>query len=70
MMSVAQNILSNGKIICKQAQLIGKDVEGGGSLSNFKYYPTIFLERIRKTVKNVNNDGRPPGRGFNPGPCE
>jgi hypothetical protein len=33
-----------------------------------KYYPSIFLEGMRKTTKNTSQDSRCPGRDLKPGP--
>jgi hypothetical protein len=40
------------------------------SWTNLMYYPGIFLEELRNTTKNISQDNRSPGRGFNPGPPE
>jgi hypothetical protein len=37
---------------------------------NLSYYPSIFLEGLRKTTKNFSQDTRSPGRDLNPGPPE
>jgi len=31
-----------------------KDVEGSGSWSELRYYPDIWMERLRKTTQNVS----------------
>jgi hypothetical protein len=38
------------------------------SWPNLRYYPSIFLERLRKTAKGHSQDSRFPGRDMNPGP--
>jgi hypothetical protein len=40
------------------------------SWSNLRYYPRIWLDRTRKTIKNLSQDSRSPGRDLNPGPPE
>jgi hypothetical protein len=40
------------------------------SWPNLRYYPGIFLKRLRKTTKNFSQDSRSPGREMNPGPLE
>lgn len=37
---------------------------------NFRFYPGIFLERLRRTTKNFSRDSRFPGRRWNLGPSE
>jgi hypothetical protein len=33
-------------------------------------HPSIFLEGLRKTTKNLSHDSRSPGRDLNTGPPE
>jgi hypothetical protein len=40
------------------------------SWTNSRYYPGICLEGLRKTMKNLSQDSRSPGRDLNPGPLE
>jgi hypothetical protein len=40
------------------------------SCPNFKYYTGICLEGLTKTMKNLSQDSRSPGRDSNPGPPE
>jgi hypothetical protein len=35
-----------------------------------RYYPGIFLKRLRKITRNLCQDSRSPGRDLNPGPTE
>jgi hypothetical protein len=34
---------------------------------NLRYYPGICVEGLRKTMKNLSQDSRSPGRDLNPG---
>jgi hypothetical protein len=38
--------------------------------TDLRYYRGICLEELRKTTRNLSQDGRCLGRGFNPGPPE
>jgi hypothetical protein len=49
---------------------IGKDAEESGSGLILRHYPSICLEGLRKTTKNLSQDSRPPGRDLNPAPPE
>jgi hypothetical protein len=40
------------------------------SWSNFKLYPVIRLEGLRKSTKQLRQDSRSPAQEFNPGPPE
>jgi hypothetical protein len=40
------------------------------TVTYLRYCHGIFPERIRKTMKNLSQDSRSPGRDFNPGPPE
>jgi hypothetical protein len=40
------------------------------SWPNLRNYPSISLERLRKTTKTPSQDSRCPGRNFNLGPPE
>jgi hypothetical protein len=40
------------------------------SWPNLRYYPSICLEGLRKTTKNLSQDTRSPVRDLNPGPPE
>jgi hypothetical protein len=40
------------------------------SWSDFRYYPGIYLDGLRKTTKDLSQDSRSPGRDFKPGPAE
>jgi hypothetical protein len=48
--------------------LIEKDVEGNSH--GLRYYPSIFLEGLRITMKNLSQDNQSPGWDMNPGPTE
>jgi hypothetical protein len=39
------------------------------SWPNLKYYPTISLDVLRKTMENFNQDNLSPSQDLNPGYC-
>jgi len=47
---------------------IEKDLEGSGHGLILKYYPSIHLERLRKTTKNLSQDNQSPRQDMNPEP--
>jgi hypothetical protein len=49
--------------------IIGKDFEESGNLI-LKHYPSIRLEGLSKTEKNLSKHRRSPGRYLNQGPPE
>jgi hypothetical protein len=49
--------------------IIGKDLEQSGNLI-LKHYPSIRLEGLSKTEKNISKHRRSPGRYLNQGPSE
>jgi hypothetical protein len=46
---------------------IWKDIQGSGRGLILRFYPSICLEGMRKTTKNLSQDIRSPGWYFNPG---
>jgi hypothetical protein len=46
---------------------VGKNVEGSGRGLIPRYYSSIYVEGLRKTTKNHNQDSRSPGQDLNPG---
>jgi hypothetical protein len=48
----------------------GKDVEESGRGLILTYYPSIFVDGLRKTTKNLSQDSRYPDRDLNPGSPE
>jgi hypothetical protein len=42
-------------------------MEGRGRGLILRYYPSICLEELRKTMKNLSRDSQSPGRDLNPG---
>jgi hypothetical protein len=52
---------------------VNGELDGCGRMRsrlNFRYYPGIFLEKPRKTIKILNQDIQSPGRDFNLEPSE
>jgi hypothetical protein len=47
-----------------------KECERKRSWHNLRYYPGIFLDRLRKTAKTLRQNSRSLGRDLNLGPPE